>query len=207
MFVPILKFLFMNKRDNLLQRLSQTDASGRAHLLIHLLKTEGLHHFEEEVTQYAHAIQSAYWAKNNGADAEMVSAALLHDVGHLLVDDVMEEGTYNEQDHHHEDIAAEILSPFLGKKAVDAIKLHVLAKRYLVSKDLSYYDLLSVASRDSFHLQGGMMSEEEIADFESMHYYQEALDLRRWDDLAKSLDLIVPEADAYLSELTSALEV
>ena len=59
--------------------------------LITLLNTEGHSHFEEMVTQYQHAVQTAHLAKNSGADAQLITAALLHDIGHLLVSDESDE--------------------------------------------------------------------------------------------------------------------
>ena len=40
----------------------------------------------EPVTQLEHALQSAWLAEQTGADDELVTAALLHDLGHLLAD-------------------------------------------------------------------------------------------------------------------------
>ena len=40
----------------------------------------------EPVTQLEHALQTAHWAELEGASDELVTAALLHDLGHLLHD-------------------------------------------------------------------------------------------------------------------------
>ena len=40
----------------------------------------------EPVTQLEHALQTAALAEGEGADDELVTAALLHDLGHLLHD-------------------------------------------------------------------------------------------------------------------------
>ncbi|HEX2473718.1 MAG TPA: metal-dependent phosphohydrolase, partial [Lacipirellulaceae bacterium] len=60
----------------------------------------------EDVTQLEHALQAAMLAEAEGADAPLIVAALLHDIGHLLhdlpedapddgVDDVHEVLAYN----------------------------------------------------------------------------------------------------------------
>jgi len=41
-------------------------------------------YFGEQVTQLQHALQAANLARSSGADDEMILAALLHDIGHLL---------------------------------------------------------------------------------------------------------------------------
>src|SRR5262245_30661022 len=40
----------------------------------------------ESVSQLAHALQAAQRAENEGATPALISAALLHDIGHLLHD-------------------------------------------------------------------------------------------------------------------------
>ena len=40
----------------------------------------------EAVTQLEHALQAATLAKNNNATDELITASLLHDIGHLLHD-------------------------------------------------------------------------------------------------------------------------
>lgn len=195
----------MTKKQEFQEQLTATNAAGKVALLIGLLQEQGHHHFEEEVTQYAHAVQSAYWATQHGKDSQLITAALLHDIGHLLHDETYEEGTYNESNHYHEDIAADLLQAFFPERVVAPIQMHVLAKRYLVTHEEGYYDLLSPTSQESFHLQGGHMTPSESIDFESRPYFLEALLVRRWDDLAKSLDIEVPSAESYRDDLLAAL--
>lgn len=195
----------MDHIELLRAQLKDADPRGRADLLIALLQNEGQQHFEENVTQYAHAVQTAYLAKKSGADPELIAAALLHDIGHLLVEGNFSENTYNEEDHFHEIIAADFLAPYFPPSVTLPIKMHVLAKRYLVSKRPGYFEKLSEASQESFRLQGGTMSEEEMTHFEAMPYHQEAVALRIWDDLAKDEDAQVPPAEAYKAELIAAM--
>lgn len=193
--------------DNGILNTSHPDQNQESILnhLITLLNTEGHNHFEEMVSQYRHAVQTAHLAKNNGANSELIAAALLHDIGHLLVVGEYEE--YNEQDHFHEDLGADFLAQFLSPAVTEPIRMHVLAKRYLVSTRPEYYDLLSDASRSSYYLQGGPMSQGEIAGFEEKPHYKEALLLRIWDDQAKDIDAFVPPAEFYQDDLRAALSI
>lgn len=136
---------------------------------------------QEPVTALAHALQCAQLAEWAQAGNSLVAAALLHDIGHFVeappagdaVDDV------------HEMRAVPFLSQAFGPAVVEPVRLHVQAKRYLVAADPRYLGSLSAASVHSLHLQGGAMCRDELILFESLPYAEEAVALRRWDDLAK----------------------
>ena len=52
--------------------------------LLGLYERAGDAHYGEDVTQNANALQCARLAQRAGATDELVAAALVHDVGHLL---------------------------------------------------------------------------------------------------------------------------
>lgn len=138
----------------------------------------------EAVTQMEHALQAATFAKKHQASDALITASLLHDIGHLLhalPDDAPDHGV----DDLHEELAAVFLEKYFIKEVVEPTKLHVQAKRYLCFVDANYYNTLSEPSRQSLALQGGIMNAEEAADFEKYENYKEAVLLRTWDDLAK----------------------
>ena len=55
--------------------------------ILQLLREQGDSQYgEEAVSQVEHALQTATLALENDADSALVTAALLHDVGHLLHD-------------------------------------------------------------------------------------------------------------------------
>lgn len=138
----------------------------------------------EAVTQMEHALQAATFAKKHQASDALITASLLHDIGHLLhalPDDAPDHGV----DDLHEELAAVFLEKYFIKEVVEPAKLHVQAKRYLCFVDANYYNTLSEPSRQSLALQGGIMNAEEAADFEKFENYKEAVLLRTWDDLAK----------------------
>ena len=88
---------------------------------------------------------------------------------------------------------------------MEAVKLHVPAKRYLCLVDPEYYEALSSVSKASLILQGGIMSMEEKNNFELNEYFKEAVALRRWDDQAKIPNLKVDDIYTYRSILEQSL--
>jgi phosphonate degradation associated HDIG domain protein len=153
-------------------------------------------YFGEAVTEAEHALQSAHLAEQSGAAPELVAAALLHDVGHLLHglgEDVADRGI----DGRHEDVGAAWLERHFSRAVVDAVRLHVAAKRYLCAVEPAYHAQLSEASRRSLDLQGGPMSAEEVRRFEQEPGFRAAVAVRRWDDVAKVPGLDVPGLDHY----------
>ena len=75
------------ENETLLNRLQNATASDKVTLLFAYMKKFGQHNYEEQVTQYDHAIQAAYLAKAENSSDEMITAALFHDIGHMLADD------------------------------------------------------------------------------------------------------------------------
>ena len=73
-----------------------------------LLLTRGDAHYGEAVTQRDHALQCAALASRDGADDELVLAALLHDLAHLALPDGRDAP---ERHHGHE--GATIVRPFV----------------------------------------------------------------------------------------------
>jgi predicted HD phosphohydrolase len=82
-------------------------------------------------------------------------------------------------------MGAQLLFPVFGPAVSEPIRLHVLAKRYLVSTRETYARKLSPDSVRSLRLQGGVMTPEECAAFEAEPFFADAVRLRVWDDLGK----------------------
>ena len=115
---------------------------------------------------------------------ELVAAALLHDIGHFT----SEFGTYSPddiEDKHHDEAGAEVLAPFFPPVVTECVRLHVAAKRYLCATDPSYFGKLSPASVHTLSLQGGPMSEAEVAEFRKNPFHDEAVQVRLWDEGGK----------------------
>mgnify|MGYP006274863965 CR=1 FL=1 len=152
----------------------------------------------EPVTQLQHALQCAQLAENEGASPALITAALLHDVGHLLEDD-FDDAPAHDQDRRHEDLGDAFLSKWFGPDVTEPVRLHVAAKRYLCAVEPGYFDALSPMSRHSLMLQGGPMSEAEVAEFEANPYCKDAVRLRRWDDRGKDPNTKTATLGYYLS--------
>lgn len=159
----------------------------------------------EAVTQLEHALQCANLARENGSTAATVTASLLHDVGHFLHnlgEDIADRGV----DDRHEYRALPYLKKLFGPDVTEPIRLHVDAKRYLCSVDETYWSSLSRTSKISLELQGGIFSEDEAIAFIEQPYAEEAVKLRRWDDLAKVADCKTPDLDAFM-EIAACCQV
>ena len=150
----------------------------------------------ENVSQLAHALQSATLAEEDGATSALITASLLHDMGHL-VDKRFEVGQDNKIDRHHEDIGAAYLSAWFPEEVTVPIRLHVPAKRYLCAVDSEYFGDLSDASVRSLELQGGVFTTAEADKFIAQPHAKEAVRLRRWDDLAKVPDQQTPTLEHF----------
>jgi gamma-butyrobetaine dioxygenase len=142
----------------------------------------GLPYGGEAIDQRAHAPQCAWHARRDGADDELVLAALLHDAGRAVDPDV-----------EHERSGEELGRRLLGERVGWLIGSHAQAKRYLVTVEPDHALILSPASVLSLREQGGPMRPAEASRFAAHRWAADAVRLRRWDDLAKVPG--APEAD------------
>ena len=153
-------------------------------------------YFGEPVSMTQHQLQAAHFAQADGASPELILAALLHDVGHLL-EDVPDELSEWTVDARHEISGAEWLAQRFPRAVSDPVRLHVPAKRYLCAVDASYIAELSPASRHTLELQGGLASDAEIAAFRAEPLWRAAVHVRRCDDRGKVAGLATPPLEAY----------
>lgn len=153
--------------------------------IIHLYRTAGAARYGmEAVNQEQHALQCGLLAEEAGAACTLVAAALLHDLGHLLTHALPE--TAAGKDDLHEYRALPFLRGAFPDAVIEPIRLHVAAKRYLCAVDPTYREGLSAASRHSMKLQGGVFTAEEAQAFVLQPFARDAVQLRIWDDQAKS---------------------
>lgn len=151
-----------------------------------LLRRGHAQYGDEAVSQLQHALQCASLAEQAGESPETVVAALLHDLGHLIVaerDGVDEPD--NSRDELHQFVALPFLRGTFPEAVLAPIRLHVDAKRFLCATEADYLEGLSGASKASLALQGGAFSAEEAAAFMTQEHAAVAVRLRRYDDLAK----------------------
>lgn len=156
---------------------------------------------QEAVSQLQHALQCAHLAEKANETSETIVAALLHDLGHILIKDGPNESDDDACPAHKDDLHQFVALPFLrgifSEAVLEPIKLHVEAKRYLCAVDSRYWDSLSPASKHSLQLQGGIFNEAQVKTFEDLPYASEATRLRRYDDLAKVPGQLTPSLIHY----------
>ncbi len=156
----------------------------------------GEEYLGEPVTMAEHMLQGAHLAEVGGEPEEIITAALLHDIGHFT----SEFGTFSLNDTHdryHEEAGAEVLARFFPSVVTDCVRFHVAAKRYLCAVDPRYLDKLSDASVHSLRLQGGPMSDEEAVEFERNPNLAEIVKVRRLDDAGKVPGIEMPGFSHY----------
>jgi phosphonate degradation associated HDIG domain protein len=151
----------------------------------------------EPVTQLAHALQCAALAEAEGASDKLVTAALLHDLGHLL-HDLGASPTVQGIDDLHQYRALPFLRGLFPDAVTDAIGLHVDAKRYLCATRADYFAQLSDDSKRSLALQGGIFSDLQATAFIAKPGAADAVRLRIWDDLAKEAGKSTAPLSHYL---------
>jgi predicted HD phosphohydrolase len=144
----------------------------------------------EPVSQLEHALQCADLAEAAGAHEDLVLACLLHDVGRFAADpaliaDKSRPGTTATGARGHHDVGADLIAPWVSERAAFCVRTHADAKRFLCTTDADYHDLLSPASKRTLVMQGGLMTEAEVAAFVAHPWSADAVALRRWDDQAK----------------------
>jgi len=158
----------------------------------------------EAISALEHALQCAQLAEWAHADSSLVAAAFLHDVGHFLAAEAVARNDH--VDDRHEELVVPFLAEGFDAAVTEPVRLHVQAKRYLVRVDDAYARSLSPASVHSLALQGGPMRDDEMERFEDLPFAREAVQLRRWDDLAKEPGRRTPSIEWYLALLEDVRE-
>lgn len=205
-------------------------------LITELFLTEGHRRYDAPearpdlrgVDVLSHSLQCAQLAEWAHADAELVAAALLHDLGHLVDaqrwglgwrDDLHRAaaaagvgagcgvsggtggGARGAQGSSHATRAVHLLRQAFPDEVTEPVRLHVQAKRYLVGFDRRYLEALSPAALHGLSLQGGPMTAMEMRRFELDAHAAAAIKLRIWDDLAQHPGKATPPLSHYLGLL------
>jgi phosphonate degradation associated HDIG domain protein len=158
----------------------------------------------DDLLQVQHALQAAWLAERDGRQPALITAALLHDIGHL-VHELGENPAAQGVDDRHEQVGHDYLARMFGPEVTEPVRLHVAAKRYLCGAERDYFAKLSADSVRSLELQGGPMSETEMADFLDNPHAHAAIQLRRYDEAAKVKDLVTPPVAHFLPYVAQCL--
>jgi len=161
-----------------------------------LFQSYGELSYGEQVTQRAHMLQCAHFARANGEGEAMVAAALLHDVGQFI-NDAGAAAEREGMDARHEVLGSTYLEQSFPAEITEPVRMHVDAKRYLCAVEPGYRDSLSDASKLSLGLQGGVFTPDEAGAFRRRPFFEEAIRLRRYDDLGKQRGLAVAPLEDY----------
>ena len=105
----------------LLDKYEQSYIDGTADRILNFMKglTSTLEGYK--ITRLEHSLQTATRAFNDKADEEMVVAALLHDIGHLLYED--KDPIHKGIDGYHENLGADYLSSYFKSNVLVAFFL------------------------------------------------------------------------------------
>ena len=145
------------------------------------------------------ALEAAYLAESFEAHDSLILAVLMRDIGYLVADAATIEAK------GHDVVGSEWLAQYFGPAITEPIRLHVGAKRYLCTQASHYKTRLSKDSRKSLDLQGGLMTQHELAEFSRNRYFIEALKLRRWVDAARVPGIRVPGFEHYRARIDAAV--
>jgi len=150
----------------------------------------GSDYIGEPVSQIEHMSQSAQLAITAGEKDEVILASFFHDIGHLFVLSGEDSSMNGFGTKNHEKIGADFLrSSGFPEQIAQLVENHVHAKRYLTYKYPEYYFNLSDASKKTLEFQGGKMNHEEAIAFEKDQLFLPSIKLRRWDELAKEINI------------------
>ena len=102
----------------LLERLETQFAAQTADRILEHLRALAGSLAGYQVDRLEHSLQTATRAHRDGADEEMVVAALLHDIGDLL------------SPHNHSELAAAVLRPYVSERTYWIVRQHGLFQSY-----------------------------------------------------------------------------
>ena len=146
----------------------------------------------ENMSQLEHALQTVNYLKDNYHGPLLQQAGLFHDIGHIMslkftYLDTLEVDGSNYGSVDHDIIGADYLRGLqVNENVCKIIENHVKAKRYIVSKDIKYFEKLSDASKITLNKQGGCMTTVEMINFERDPLFRYYLALRNADDCSKN---------------------
>lgn len=171
-----------------------------------ILRNEGDRNYgdAESVTQLQHALQCAANAENAGASAALITAALLHDIGHLINPDARA-AIKRKEDARHEESGSAYLEQWFGDDVCGPVRHHVAAKRYLTATESDYFGRLSKGSVRSLEVQGGPFAGDEAAAFIKQPHADGGVRLRRWDEEAKDINAATPSLEHFRRYVETAL--
>ena len=181
---------------NAARRRPVTDAGAVADRLVAMLECDG-----STITTggglslLEHSLQCGAHAMARRANERTIVAALLHDIGHILIGD---------RPHaraaigapSHDVVGARFLANWFGDDVTYPIRLHVEARRYLAAVEGS--------ADDHF---GEAMTLDQIERFHENPHWTIAVDLRRWDEQSRRLGAPAPSLTVFRDIIADVVRV
>jgi predicted HD phosphohydrolase len=142
--------------------------------IIWLYQSRGARKYgDEPVSQLEHALQCAAIAHAANASAELIAAAFLHDLGHLVT-----QPSPGAEDAEFDDLHQYVAIPYLRARFTEAvtepIRLHVDAKRLLSRGETDYLPSQTSGSRRGVERRGGPFTAMEAEFFLARPYAWDA---------------------------------
>lgn len=141
------------------------------------------------------ALRAAGLALEEGGDPELVTATLLHDIGRARYLSRAAPGI------PHEEVSRRFVAERFSERVEWVVAQHVVAQRYLVTVDDTYFGGLTGPQQTASRRHGGKLTQKRILRFEANPHAADAVRLRRWSDRAVDADV----AMADLGELNVAM--
>ncbi len=182
----------------------EADCRRAVDVIVDLYRVFGTCRYDEDVSQADHGAQAASLARADGAPDALIAAALLHDIGHVILLGPGDEADPS-TDLGHERVGARYLARRFPASVSAPMALHVAAKRYLCAVQPAYTEQLSSASTRSLELQGGPLPDADIPRFLQQERWHDAVQLRRWDDASKERGRPVEPIESYRDLLMELL--
>ena len=126
---------------------------------------------------WLHALQTAAWARQAGACDALITAALLHDIGHRASDDAAPDEAADD----HAEIGAEMLADLFPPIVTEPIRLHGQAGRYLAATQPAGAEVFTSGGCHHPLLRAEPMTQAEGRLFMTHRHAGHALRLSHWD--------------------------
>lgn len=171
-------------------------SSSLADEILQLYREEGSRNYGENVTQREHAVQVGRLAAVDGQSDEVVVAAFLHDLGHLISAEADQRGGYGSREHERRG-AAWLRERGFSDTVARLVEGHVATKRYLTATESGYFERLSDSSKATLKYQGGPMNPAEVSNFEADDLRDLHIKFRSWDEAGKDESMDLEEIECF----------
>jgi predicted HD phosphohydrolase len=160
---------------------------------LHVLTAGATVSDEPDVDVLQHSLQcGAILRREHPDDLELSVAGLLHDIS-----DAATPG-----DHRaHDERGAALVAPLFGPRVARLVGAHVIAKRYLVTREPRYRERLSARSAQTLQSQGDALDDEALTRLAADPDLDAILALRRADERAKDPTVRVPDLESWRAAL------